>query len=133
MIELCCKYLMSRTLFRVNLHSIVAWMSRNSLPEKGVISEAWVTVSTKKFLDIQATIERTFTPKRLGDMIMTYSRMCHTDRFYQHRSIIWPVRLNGCVFRLQSNWLWVRIPFLPVKLQILRLLWPRGSLTFSQL
>ena len=42
MIELCCKYLsvryiwlyvivMSRTCFRVNPHSIVAWMSRNSL------------------------------------------------------------------------------------------------------
>ena len=44
MIELCCEYLsvrciwlyvfiMSRTRFRVNPHSIVAWMSRNSLLE----------------------------------------------------------------------------------------------------
>ena len=50
MIELCCEYLsvqciclkvfiMSRTRFRVNPHSIVAWMSRKSLLETGTISE----------------------------------------------------------------------------------------------
>ena len=32
-------HIMSRTHFRVNLHSIFAWMSRNSLLETGVISE----------------------------------------------------------------------------------------------
>ena len=31
--------IMSRTRLRVNLHSMVAWMSRNSLLEKGTISE----------------------------------------------------------------------------------------------
>ena len=31
--------IMSRTHFRVNLHSIVAWMSRNSLFETGAITE----------------------------------------------------------------------------------------------
>ena len=47
MIELCCEYLsvrcnwlyviiMSSTRFRVNLHSIVAWISRNSLLQQGV-------------------------------------------------------------------------------------------------
>ena len=30
---------MSRTRFRVNPHSIVAWISRNSLPEAGAKSE----------------------------------------------------------------------------------------------
>ena len=50
MIELCCEYLsvwciwlyfliMSCTRFRVNPHSIVAWMSRNSLLEAGTKSE----------------------------------------------------------------------------------------------
>ena len=49
MIELCCEYLsvwciwlyvlMSGTRFRVNPHSIVAWMPRNSLLEAGVKSE----------------------------------------------------------------------------------------------
>ena len=50
MIELCCEYLsvrcislyvfiMSRTSLRVNPHSAVAWMSRNSLLEAGAISE----------------------------------------------------------------------------------------------
>ena len=49
-IELCCEYLsarriwldaiiMSRTRFRVNLHSMVAWMWRKSLLETGAISE----------------------------------------------------------------------------------------------
>ena len=50
MIELCCEYLsvrfiwlyvinMSRTRFSVNLHSIVAWLLRNSSLETGAISE----------------------------------------------------------------------------------------------
>ena len=50
MIELCCEYLsvrciwlyvlvMSCMCFRVNPHSIVAWMSRNSLLEAGTKSE----------------------------------------------------------------------------------------------
>ena len=43
-------------------------MSRNSLLETGVISE----VSSKKFLDIKATIEYRFTLKCVGDMI-TYN------------------------------------------------------------
>ena len=50
MIDLCCEYLpvrciwlyvfiMSRTISKVNPHSTVAWMSRNSLLEAGAISE----------------------------------------------------------------------------------------------
>ena len=43
LIDKCFKTLyvlvMSRTCFRVNLHSIVAWMSRNSLLEAGAKSE----------------------------------------------------------------------------------------------
>ena len=53
MIELCCEYLsvqrillyviiMSRKHFRVNLHSIFAWMSINYLLEKGAKSEVVV-------------------------------------------------------------------------------------------
>ena len=50
---------MSRAGFRVNPHSIVA-----------------VTpVSSKVFLDIQATIECEFTLKRVRDMIRTYNQM----------------------------------------------------------
>ena len=56
MIELCCEYLsvwciwlyvlvMSRTRFRVNPHSIVSWMSRNSLLKAGVKSEVSVTAT----------------------------------------------------------------------------------------
>ena len=47
---------MSGTVFRMNLHSIVAWMSRNSLLETGAISEVYVTATgfeptTSYFLD----------------------------------------------------------------------------------
>ena len=34
-----CVFIMSHTCFRVNLHSVVAWMSRNSLLETGTITE----------------------------------------------------------------------------------------------
>ena len=34
--------IMSRTRFEVNLHSIVAWISRNSLLETDTISKVWV-------------------------------------------------------------------------------------------
>ena len=40
--------IMLPTSFRVNLHSIVAWMSRNSLLETGVVSEVRVTVTRFK-------------------------------------------------------------------------------------
>ena len=54
MIELCSEYLserciwlyvlvMSRRHFRVNAHSIVGWMSRNSLLKAGAISEGELT------------------------------------------------------------------------------------------
>ena len=37
--------IISRTRFRVNLLSIVAWMLRNSLPETGTTYEIWMTVT----------------------------------------------------------------------------------------
>ena len=37
--------IMSRTRFRVNLHSTVAWMSRNSLHEASAKSEVLVTAT----------------------------------------------------------------------------------------
>ena len=56
MIELCREYLsvwciwlyvliMSCTHFRVNPHSIVSWMLRNSLLETGIKYEVWVTAT----------------------------------------------------------------------------------------
>ena len=82
MIELYCGYLsvryiwlyaliMSRTRFKVNVHSIVAWMP---------------------------TIDCGFTLKSLRDMIRNYSQMHLTDKYSQHISIICPVWLNGWVF-----------------------------------
>ena len=58
-----------------------------------------VTVSSKGFLNIQATItECGFTLKHIRDMIRTYSQMHRTDKYSQHSSVIWPVMLNGLVF-----------------------------------
>ena len=58
---------MSRTRFRVNLYSIVAQMSRNSLLKTGAISEVYTfdiaPVSSKELLNIQATTECRFTLK----------------------------------------------------------------------
>ena len=48
-------------------------------------------VSSKEFLDIQATVECGFTLKPVRDMIRTYSQMHCTDKYSQHSSIIWSV------------------------------------------
>ena len=61
LIELCCEclsvwciwlcvLLMSHTRFRVNLHSVDVWMSRNSLLETGAISKVSVTATAKSSL-----------------------------------------------------------------------------------
>ena len=52
-------------------------------------------VSSKGFLDIQATIECRFTLKRVRDMIRTYSQMHRTDKYSKHSSVI---SLNGWMF-----------------------------------
>ena len=54
--------------------------------------------SSKDFPDIQANIECRFTLKLLRDMIKTCTQMHRTDKYSQHSSIIWPVRLSGWVF-----------------------------------
>ena len=54
-------------------------------------------VSSKEFLDIQATKKCRFTLKCIHDMI-TYSQMHCTDEYWQHSSITWSFWLNGCVF-----------------------------------
>ena len=89
-IEMCCEYLsvrciwlhvliMSRMRFRVYPHSIVTWISRNSLLEAGAKFDFWnlisdfASASSKEFLDIQITIECGFTLKRVRGMIRTYS------------------------------------------------------------
>ena len=102
MIKLCCEYLsvrcvwlyvlvVSRTRFRQNSHSRVAWMSRNSLLEAGAKS-----------------VECGFTLKRVGDMTRTFSQMHRTDKYSQHSKLIWLVWLNGWVFVYElSGWRFV--------------------------
>ena len=45
-----CVLLMSHTRFRVNLHSVDVWMSRNTLLETGAISKVSVTATAKSSL-----------------------------------------------------------------------------------
>ena len=55
-------------------------------------------VSSKEFLDIQATIECGFTLKCVRDITRTYSQMHRTNKYSQDSSIIWSVWPNGWVF-----------------------------------
>ena len=48
-------------------------------------------VSSKEFLDIQATIECRFTFTLLCDTIITQSQMHCTDKYSEHSSNIWTV------------------------------------------
>ena len=89
--------------------------------------------SSKHFLDIQATTECGFTLIRIGEAIITYRQMHRTDKYSEQELIIWSVRPTGQVFFLQIKWFWVGVQLQSVKLQILRLLRARSSLTFTQL
>ena len=60
---------------------IVAWMSRNSHLEKGGISAKCGC-----------------SQKRVREMIRRYNKKLPIDKYSQHRSILWPVWLNGWVF-----------------------------------
>ena len=133
MIELCCEYLSVRYIwlyvfimscmhFRVNSHSIVAWMSRNSLLRIGA-----------KLFDIQATIECGFSLKHICDMIKTYTQMHRTDKYSQHSSIIWSVWLNRWVFVYELSVCRFECRYSHLQPQISRLFWARSSLTFRQL
>ena len=101
MIELCCEYLslqsswlyviiMLRTDFRVNTHSLFAWMSRTR-----------VSLQSLKFQISCLFQERnslTFILKCVRDMIITYSQMHRADKYSHYSSIIWSVWPNGWVF-----------------------------------
>ena len=104
---------MSRTRFRVNLHSMVAWISWNSLLETGAISEVKVTATglepsfklqisrlflARSSLTFRQLYRCRFNLKRVLDMIITYNQMHRTDNYSQHSSIIWPVWIIGWVF-----------------------------------
>ena len=93
-------FIMLRTRFRVNLHSIVAWMLRNPLLETGAISEELAKVdeapvSSKEF--IQATIEWRFTLKHVRDIIKTVKCTVQKSTHNTAQSLR-PVWLNCWVF-----------------------------------
>ena len=96
--------IMSRKRFRVNLLSIVAWISRNSLLETAAIySETWnfryrVCFEQEVPWHSIFNYECKFTLKRIRDMIITYSQMHRTDKYSQHISVIRPVWVNGWGF-----------------------------------
>ena len=110
-------------------------MSRNSLLETGAISELsvrlgikwlWVRipschlnryqisdiahVSSKEFLDIQATIGCRFILKHVRDVIITYSQMHRTNKYSTTQLSHLTILAKWSSVRLRTNWLWVRIP-----------------------
>ena len=86
-----CFLIISRTRFRVNLHSIAS-ISSNPFLETGVCLEQEAPWNWSR--------ECRFTLKRVHDMIIKYSQIYRTDKYSQHKqnSIVWPVWLNGWVF-----------------------------------
>ena len=101
---------MLRTRFRVNLHSIVAWMSRNPLLETGTIAEELAKVdeapvSSKKF--IQATIEWKFTVKHVRDIMKTVKCTVQKSTHNTAQSVrplwlncwVFVCKLSGCGFK----------------------------------
>ena len=140
MIELCCEYLserriwvyvitMSCTRFRENYHSIVAWMSMNSLLETDRMYDVMASVWSKEFLDIQATIKCRFTLKRVLIMIINTVK-CILQISTHNTALSLGKWLSVC---LRTKWLWVRILLLSLKLRISCLFWARSYLAFRQL
>ena len=110
MIDLCSEFLsveciwryvlfMSRTHFRVNLHSIVAWMSRNSFLQAGGNSEEevtsiWLEPRTTSFVNEHSTIWRNW-PNDWAVFwvfictvhLMVYS--CHVTYTFQSESTLY--------------------------------------------
>ena len=72
---------MSRTRFRVNPHRVNVTLVFGSIPVAVTETSDFAPASRKAFLDIQATMERGFTLKRLRDMTRTYSKMHRTDKY----------------------------------------------------
>ena len=65
-----------------------------SIPVAVTSPPDFAPASSKKSLDIQATIEYGFTLKRVCDMRISYSLTHSTDKYPEHSSIIWPVWAN---------------------------------------
>ena len=98
--------IISRTRFRVNLHSQRApcmkqvrctkfnWLQRDS---------SIVPASSMEFLDIKTIIGCRSTLKCVLDMIRAYSQMYRTDKYSQNGSILWQVWLNNWVFVYELN------------------------------
>ena len=96
--------------------------------------QIWGLLQASGPLTFRKATECGFTLKLVRDMIIRYSQMHRADKFSQHSSIIWPVWLSV----RSSVLLWTKSFWFPVqlqsfKLQVLRLLRARSSLTFRQL
>ena len=71
----------------------------------------------------------------IRDMIRTYSQVHRTEHKYSQHSSILAILASLAEWlsvRLETKWLWVQIPLLSLKLQILRLFRARSSLTCRQ-
>ena len=60
--------------------------------------QIWPFLWARSSLAFRKTTECGFTLKHVRQLILTYSQMHHTDKYWQHSSIIWPVWLNVWMF-----------------------------------
>ena len=101
-----CSYIMSRTRFRVNLHSTVAWMSRNSLLEAGVKSEVWVTaVAVKKVL------RQTFYTFVTEKLLIHHVYSSNLNRYYLNLLPLFPLKrqhFSGFLFFKRLSFIYNR-------------------------
>ena len=77
---------------------------------------------SKKFLDIQATIECAVTLKGVHDMTRTYNQMHRTDKYSEHSSVICPSLAKWLSICVRTKWCWIPVQFQLFNLQISRLI-----------
>ena len=96
--------IMSRTPFRINLHSIVAWMSRKSKLKIGATSKGNIQAT----FDIQANIDCRFTLKRVHDMTNIQQGLNYPFAIRSLQSVL-AVWMNFCNFSklLKSDTSWI--------------------------
>ena len=156
MIELCCEYLsvryiwlyviiMSRRRFRGNLHSLVAWMSRNSLLGQNRRNIWSLSISggirthnylvRKRILNHLAKLVKWLSCVVSAHLYGAFDCMflpCHVCvSEWIHTNLASLAKLLSV--RLWTKWLWVWVQLQFLKLQISLLLRARFSLAFKQL
>ena len=90
-----CVLVISRTRFRVNPHSIVAWMLRNSLLETGLAKWLSVPLRTKwSWVRVQLQIILNYNPSNISEKLTKFSNQIRSDCKQSIRSfsnVLWNI------------------------------------------